>query len=208
MNNDTAFVTTQLAARHHWVFDMDGTLTIAMHDFDAMRAELGITAGMPILEALKAMPEAQARKTHQALDAMELRMAADAREQPGASALLTGLSARGARLGIVTRNGKDIAHATLEACGLAEFFDDDDVISRDCAPAKPDPGGIHHLLERWSASPRTAVMVGDYLFDLEAGQRADCMTVHVNVNSGPTWPEHTDRIVRSLDELTAIAVSG
>ena len=35
----------------HWLFDMDGTLTIAMHDFDAMRAELGLPVGVPILEA-------------------------------------------------------------------------------------------------------------------------------------------------------------
>ena len=206
MKTCSSAAASTLADRRYWVFDMDGTLTIAMHDFDAMRAELELPVGKPILEALDAMPEHEASIKREALDTMELRMAADAREQPGATALLEALSASGTRLGIVTRNGKNIAHATLDACGLGHFFDDADVVSRDCAPAKPDPGGIHLLLERWAASPNSAVMVGDYRFDLEAGQRAGCVTVHVNVDNGDTWPTHTHHVVTSLHALRAIAL--
>lgn len=191
----------ELAARPYWLFDMDGTLTIAMHDFDAMRAELGLPAGVPILEALADLPAEESREKRRALDAMELHMAHDAVEQPGAKQLLSTLAERGAKLGIVTRNGRDIADATLAACGLADYFQADSVISRDCAPAKPDPAGIELALSRWQAQPASAVMVGDYLFDLEAGQRAGCMTVHINVNGGDTWPEHTSHAVTSLHEL-------
>ena len=48
----TDFPRSPLAGRGHWVFDMDGTLTVAAHDFDAIRRELGVPAGKPLLETL------------------------------------------------------------------------------------------------------------------------------------------------------------
>lgn len=202
---NTRASTNDLPTRRHWLFDMDGTLTLAMHDFDAMRAALALPAGVPILEALADLPADERQARRRALDEMELEMAYQAREQPGAKALLSELTERGALLGIVTRNGKEIAHATLRACGLADYFDYTDVVSRDCATAKPEPDGIQLLLKRWAADARTAVMVGDYRFDLEAGVRAGCATVHVNVDGGELWPELTDHRVASLDELARLA---
>ncbi len=186
----------------HWLFDMDGTLTIAMHDFDAMRAELGLPVGVPILEALAQLPESIAKKKHQQLDDMELDMASAARPQPGAASLLQSLSDKGAKLGIVTRNGKTIAERTLQACGLADFFNPDTVISRDCCVAKPDPAGVNLMLDRWSANTNDTVMVGDYRFDLEAGRGAGVTTVHLDVDGLFPWPELTDYSVSTLNELT------
>lgn len=39
-----------LSAIRHWVFDMDGTLTVAVHDFAAIRRALEIAAEEDILE--------------------------------------------------------------------------------------------------------------------------------------------------------------
>ena len=47
-----------LQRRRHWIFDMDGTLTVSAHDFEHMRRELGLPPDVPILEALHALPEA------------------------------------------------------------------------------------------------------------------------------------------------------
>lgn len=190
-----------LKQRQHWLFDMDGTLTNAMHDFDAMRAELGLPAGIPILEALAAMEPPAAAMKHKALDEMELRMAAKATPQPGSHALLEHLQTQGANLGIVTRNGREIADVTLKACGLYEFFNDQTIISRDCCTAKPDPAGVNLLLSRWGGSASDAVMVGDYLFDLKSGHSAGTMTVHMDVHGQFAWPEITDLAVTSLGEL-------
>ena len=190
-----------LSNKKHWLFDMDGTLTQAMHDFDAMRAELSLPAGVPILEALAAMPVDEAAKKHKALDDMELLMAADATPQAGSLALLEFLQSKGAKLGIVTRNGKRIAEVTLAACGLDHFFDSNTIVSRDCCTAKPDPAGIYLLLDRWQALKTDAVMVGDYLFDLEAGRNAGVSTVHMDVEKQFLWPNMTDVSVASLPEL-------
>ncbi|NND91796.1 MAG: HAD family hydrolase [Granulosicoccus sp.] len=191
-----------LKNKKYWLFDMDGTLTQAMHDFDAMRHELGLPVGVPILEALAAMEPALAREKRQALDAMELRMAAAAAAQPGSMELLSHLQDKGSMLGVVTRNGRQIAKVTLEACGLGHFFAEQSIVSRDCCTAKPDPAGIHLLLSRWSAEPAEAVMVGDYLFDLQAGHSAGVTTVHLDVDNARLWPEITSVSVNSLHELT------
>ncbi len=192
-----------LKKKKYWMFDMDGTLTCAMHDFDAMRRELELPAGVPILEALDAMEPSQAREKRAALDAMELKMAADAQPQPGSHRLLTQLRSQGASLGIVTRNGKDIAYATLKACGLDDFFTDSTIVSRDCCEAKPDPAGVNLLLSRWNADASDAVMVGDYLFDLQAGHSAGVSTVHMAVDGVYPWPELTSLPVSSLLELSS-----
>ena len=180
---------------------MDGTLTNAMHDFDAMRSELGLPEGVPILEALAAMEPALAAVKHKELDEMELRMASDATPQPGCVELLDYLKTMDAQMGIVTRNGRQIAIETLRACGLADYFDQLSIISRDCCTAKPDPAGVNLLLDRWNATSDQAVMVGDYLFDLQAGRNAGTATVHMDVSGEFLWPELTTLGVRSLPEL-------
>lgn len=191
-----------LKKKKYWLFDMDGTLTCAMHDFDAMRSELDLPAGVPILEALAALDAETAREKRAVLDAMELRMAADAQPQPGSHRLLTQLRSQGAALGIVTRNGREIADVTLKACGLDHFFDANTIVSRDCCVAKPDPAGVNLLLSRWSADADDAVMVGDYLFDLQAGHSAGVATVHMDVDGLFPWPEITTVPVSSLLELS------
>ena len=45
-----------LSAIRHWVFDMDGTLTVAVHDFAAIRRALQIAAEEDILCLLYTSP--------------------------------------------------------------------------------------------------------------------------------------------------------
>ena len=196
---DTA--TRRLRTSRRWLFDMDGTLTLAAHDFDAMRRTLSLPPGVPILEALAAMAPEPARRKRAELDALELDMAAASRPQPDALLLLDTLAAAGCSLGIVTRNGRTIADATLRAAGLDGYFDAEAIVSRDCATPKPDPAGIRLVLQRWSAHGDDAVMVGDFRFDLEAGRAAGCLSVHLNVDDGERWPDATDITVTSLNEL-------
>ncbi|MEY4949417.1 MAG: hypothetical protein RL698_1628, partial [Pseudomonadota bacterium] len=46
----------RIRGARHWIFDLDGTLTVAMHDFDAIRTALDLPTGRPILEALAELP--------------------------------------------------------------------------------------------------------------------------------------------------------
>ena len=180
---------------------MDGTLTHAIHDFDAIRETLGLPTGKPILETLAALPPNDAANIKAQLDELEYQIADRATAQPGATELLQCLTDSGATIGILTRNGKGIAHRTLDACELRHFFEDDNVVSRDCCTPKPDGAGVNLLLQRWKASRESAVIVGDYLFDLEAGRNAGVTTVHLDVTAEFPWPDKSDVCVKTLSEL-------
>jgi HAD superfamily hydrolase (TIGR01549 family) len=119
----------------------------------------------------------------------ELALGAVAAE--GAVQLVRELAGRGYRLGILTRNARELAHVTLEAIGLADCFAVEDVLGRDDAPPKPDPGGLLKLAAAWDVSPSEMVMVGDYRFDLDCGRAAGARTVLVNLPENP-WPELAD----------------
>ena len=180
---------------------MDGTLTHAIHDFDAIRMELGLPEGKPILEALAELPASEAQPLHKQLNEIELEIAHQSSAAPGAAALLEQLTANGCRLGILTRNNAVNISATLQAAGLDHFFAANTRISRDCAAPKPNPDGIHLLLERWGTQAETAVMVGDHLFDLDTGRNAGTATIHVDRSGLFPHRQQTDLGVQELDEL-------
>lgn len=197
-----ALPTDPLLARRHWVFDLDGTITVAAHDFDAMRVELGLPRGVGLLEALAALPAAQAAPRHARIRAWEQDLAARARPEPDALRLLAHLHRRGAVLGVVTRNLTDVAWTTLRAVGAASWFAEGAVIGRDQVAPKPDPEGILALLRAWAASAEDAVMVGDFETDLRAGRAAGVATVLVHRRGDrPAWASLADRTVERLDDL-------
>ncbi len=180
---------------------MDGTLTVAAHDFEAIRARLGLPSGRPILEALAALAPATARPLYLELDRIEMELALCSRPSPGAGDLLNELRARGVRPGLLTRNNRANVHATLRAAGLAKYFDDETILTRDDAPPKPVPDGILILLRRLKARATDAVMVGDFLFDLQAGRAAGTGTVYLDPSGVFPYREHADLCVRALSDL-------
>jgi HAD superfamily hydrolase (TIGR01509 family) len=190
--------------RDCWIFDMDGTLTLSIHDFDGIKRTLGLPIDQPILEALDQLPAAESARRHQQLDALELEIAHQATAQEGAHELLEKLRSTGCKLGILTRNGKENAHATLAACKLEQFFAPELILSRNCCPPKPSPDGILRLLADWQARPERSVMVGDYVFDLEAGRRAGSATIYLDPTGEFPWKAQADLPVTALTEITAM----
>ncbi|VXC08727.1 HAD family hydrolase [Pseudomonas sp. 8O] len=191
-----------LREARHWVFDMDGTLTLAVHDFPAIKRTLGIPQEDDILHHLAALPAEEAAQKHAWLLEHERELAVASRPAPGAIELVRTLSERGCQLGILTRNAYELALLTLQAIGLDDCFATADVLGRDEAPPKPHPGGLLHLAERWSVRPRELVMVGDYRFDLECAQAAGARSVLVNMPDNP-WPELTELHAQDCAQLLA-----
>ena len=185
----------------HWVFDLDGTLTVAVHDFAAIRRELEIPDGSDILGHLTSLPAQHAQPLHDRLQEIELELAGMTQAATGALALLQHLQDSGAQSGILTRNTRENALRTLELVGLGRFFDPAHVLGRDEALPKPDPDGIRRLAHIWGIAPETTVMVGDYQYDLQAGRSAGALTVHVDTTRSFRWPELADVSVGTLGEL-------
>jgi HAD superfamily hydrolase (TIGR01549 family) len=190
-----------LHTRTAWIFDMDGTLTESLHDFPAISRALGLPPNEPILEALDKLEPAELAQKQKQLADIEIEIAHQATPQPGAQALLTDLKAQGKRVGILTRNTKDIAHITLEACGLISFFDPTDILGRSCCPPKPQPNGILKLLNQWSLAPTDAVMTGDHKFDLLTARSAQAAAVYLDPEGSFPWRDYADYSVNSLEAL-------
>jgi HAD superfamily hydrolase (TIGR01509 family) len=190
-----------LKQRDCWIFDMDGTLTLSIHDFEGIKRDLGLPAGQPILEELAKLSPEVAAPLYQQLEELELEIAHQSVAQDGAYELLSELRSRDYKIGILTRNSKPNANATLAACGLAEFFPDELILSRDCCPPKPSPDGILQLLAQWDAPPQRSVMVGDYVFDLAAGKRAGSATVYIDPTGEFAWKAQADLAVTSLTTI-------
>lgn len=191
-----------MTLRHlsHWVFDLDGTLTLAVHDFAAIRRHLDIPAQADILHHLAELPATEREAKHAWLFAHERELAVAAKPAPGAVDLVRGLHARGCRLGILTRNARDLALLTLAAIGLEDCFDPGAVLGRDEAAPKPDPGGLLRLANLWQVAPGSLVMVGDHRYDLECGRAVGCTTLQVN-QPGDPWPAARDQRFETCEEI-------
>ncbi len=189
-----------LSAYRHWVFDMDGTLTLPVHDFALIRRELEIPPEDDILHHLAALPADQAQAKHAWLLEHERALAEAARPAPGAQDAVRALHADGCRLGLLTRNARSLAKVTLEAIGLDDAFAWDDIVGRDEAAPKPAPDGLQYFQQRWAVSPAAVLMIGDHHNDLACGRAAGAATVLVNTPGDP-WPGLADWRLRDCSEL-------
>ncbi len=155
------------------IFDLDGTLVDSGLDFELMRQEMGLPPQQPILEALDRLAEPQRSECWAILERHERAGAERATLMPGVIELFEELERRKLRRAVFTRNGRRATLHTLARLGLTF----DMIVAREDAPPKPDPTGIWRICESWKVSPGEVAMVGDYLFDIEAGRRAGARTV-------------------------------
>lgn len=167
------------------IFDLDGTLVIQELDFEAMRREIGLPPGTPLLEAVEQLPPAEQQAAHAVLQRHERAAAQTATLNPGVREFLSWLDERGIRRAVLSRNMREAVDLVLARCGLTF----DPVLAREDAPYKPSPDGLLQICTTWGFAPYEVAMVGDYLYDLQAGRNAGTRTALVT--HGKSWPfEH------------------
>ncbi|HEU0264704.1 MAG TPA: HAD family hydrolase [Geobacterales bacterium] len=195
---------SRVFACRHWIFDLDGTLTKPVHDFAAIRAELGVPDGIDTLSYFATLPIVDADRRRARLHEIESDLLTITEPADGAIDLLAHLQGRGCRIGLLTRNSRTIARQSLTRIGAAPFFAEDDILGRDEVIPKPAPDGILQLARRWQASLSQCAMVGDYLYDLQAGRAAGAATVHVDSTGDFRWPDLADLRLKTLAELALL----
>lgn len=178
------------------VFDLDGTLVESAHDFLRMRREtiriaerhgvmpghLSIHDPIPRLMenalselTLGGVPEGNRfrfeAEVNEAIDAIELEALPRTTAREGARELLTDLSARGYRLGILTRSSESFCRAALDRTQLREFFPS--LRTRGSpGPSKPSPEALLLLLHEMQVPIDRAVFIGDHPMDAQCAVRA------------------------------------
>lgn len=191
----------------HWVFDMDGTLTRAVHDFQYIRQQLNIPEHADILGHLDSLPKQESRAAHAWLMEHERELAEQSIPAPGAVELVRYLHQRGDRLSILTRNAQELARVTLQAIGLNQCFTPEDTLGREQAAPKPSPDGMLKIASNWQVCVSQLCMIGDFHFDLTSARQAGARAVLVNLPDNP-WPELTDHHARDCGQLLKLLEKG
>ena len=164
------------------VFDLDGTLTVPNLDFKVMYERCGVPQNEDILEAIAAMPDAEAATAAAIVEEMEEEGRRTLELTPGAREFAEWLARQGIPTALVTRNTRatiDHLHATLWK-GLPPFSP---AISRDDTyEPKPHPAALEAILKTWEiADPAEVVMVGDSpANDVVFGKKAGVATALVD----------------------------
>jgi HAD superfamily hydrolase (TIGR01509 family) len=185
------------------IFDLDGTLTEPLLDFDAMRAEIGLPPG-PILEQLAHADAATRARADEILRRHEREAIARATLADGCAELLGRLAALGIPAAIITRNVREVVDTFAATFG----FSFAGIYTREDGPHKPAPDGVLALCGIMGTAPADTLVVGDYKFDILAGRDAGCRTALVLSTHRPT-PEELpawgppDLVVASLREITS-----
>lgn len=186
---------------HYWIFDMDGTLTVPIHDFAAIRKELEIPLEEDILGFIDSLPSDESERKHKQLRQIELDLAHRTEPQPQVTNFLQHLTDKGCHMGIITRNTLENTYVTLESAGLSHFFSKENILTRECAAPKPAPDAIHQLLSHWSGEESKAIIAGDYKHDLHAGQNAGIHTLYFDSKNTHDWDDLADFRIASWSEL-------
>jgi HAD superfamily hydrolase (TIGR01509 family) len=180
------------------IFDLDGTLIDSQLDFDQMRCDMEFAPGQLILETLEALPEGEHKeRCREILHRHEYAGAMSATLMPGAVELLTELDRRSLPLAILTRNSREMTDLALRRLQL-EFSQ---VLTREDAPPKPDPEGLHIICRNWLIDPGDVVFVGDFHFDVIAGRRAGMATVLYAPGPRPEYAHEADFVITDLAHL-------
>jgi len=180
---------------------MDGTLTLPIHDFVHMKQMLGVPEDDDIIEYMNSLSEDQHQIARQKLDDIERGLAVKAQPAPGLYPFMEALSKESIQMGILTRNAQDIAIQTLEHIRCDQYFSPESIKGRDDAIPKPDPDGINKLLSQWGKSSDEAVMVGNYIYDLQSGINAGTSTILIDFEENYFWPEASDFMISSFVDL-------
>ncbi|MGB5987888.1 MAG: HAD-IA family hydrolase, partial [Desulfobacterales bacterium] len=190
------------------LFDFDGTLTQpGAIDWVTLKTEIGCPIDRPVLEYLEHLDDAEKiRKAWAVLDAHEAEATAASGPNPGAAALVRQLRSQGLAVGIITRNSLNAVQRGLRNFADLSTADFNLIISRNTpVKHKPAPDGILYAARKLNVSPGEIMVVGDYLFDLQAGQRAGSVSVLLDEGHFPEAAEWVyDYRVERLEDVREI----
>jgi HAD superfamily hydrolase (TIGR01549 family) len=181
------------------LFDMDGTLTRPMLDFPKIKAEMGI-GSQPILEALAEMKGEHRTQVEAILLRHEDDAARNSELNDGCRELFTWIAGKGLPAALITRNSRRSVEMVLQKHGL-QF---QSIITREDGRHKPHPDPLYLACRRLGVGIGEVWMIGDGLYDIEAGVAAGAKAVWISHGETRTFTATPWRTVRDLIELTGL----
>lgn len=182
-----------------FIFDLDGTLVSSKLNFALIRKQINCPADQDLLTFIANIECQQQQAAALAnVHKHELEDAHDAVLLPGVFELLTSLEQKGLPTAIVTRNYREAAQIKM----ANNQINIGTLITRDDAPAKPDPTALLQLASQWQIPTQELIYVGDYLYDIDAAINANmrsCLYVETDL---PHYAHKADVVINHFDQLT------
>jgi HAD superfamily hydrolase (TIGR01549 family) len=175
-----------------------------------LSSALGIDKGTDILDHIYSLSDAEQEEAQEKVREIERNAMKKQKPQAGLVELMEYLDSRGLKKGICTRNfDAPVEHLLTTFLPSSKFHP---IITREFRPPKPDPAGILHIAKDWMHEDGgdSLIMVGDSIDDMTAGYRAGAATVLLvnDVNKHLVEHQHTDLVVKQLDDLIEILENG
>lgn len=151
------------------IFDLDDTLVRTQLDFAYIKEKIGCPHNDDVLTFIEQIPCQQAQqRAHDIVLEHELLDAQCSAWLPGAKAFVDMAAHHLLPLAIVTRNCKQATALKLANNNIPIKL----VLTREDAPAKPDPTALLQIAEQWQIEPAEIAYIGDYKYDIEAAHNA------------------------------------
>ncbi len=181
------------------IFDLDGTLTEPVLDFDKIRSEMGIDSeSEDILTAMEAMNPVRQEQAQGILARHEHHAAQNSQLNDGAAELLSELRKRKIPIGLLTRNTRENTLFVARQHQLCF----DAIVARHDGPAKPDAYGVFELCRRFNSTPAETLVVGDFLHDLLSARNAGAIAVLIKTHpKAEDYKVHADYSISHMSEL-------
>lgn len=180
------------------IFDLDGTLVTSDIDFGYLKQQIGCPNHADILAYINQLTDPAEQQAAQTLVVqMELEDALASQWIPGAQAFLAQLLEHDIPMAIVTRNCRAASSMKIAHHDIPIKL----VLTREDAVSKPDPEALNIIAQQWGFEPNEIAYVGDYIYDIQAANRAKmhAWSYRYLVPAGETG--HIDRYFECYTEL-------
>ena len=194
------------------LFDFDGTLTKpGSIDFNLIKRAIGCPAESFILEFIETLDDhVQKEKAISALEEFETKAAYCSEPNNGAEDLLLYMRFNGIKTGIISRNSLESIKKSFHNFKKIKFSDFDVIITRDnSVKPKPYADGVILAAKKLKVDVKELVVVGDFLFDIQAGKNAGSITVFLNNRLEHNFSDpESDYTISQLCELKNVIRPG
>lgn len=194
-------MTHRIGAMKGFIFDLDNTLLTSTLNFRLLREVIKCPPGSDILRFISTLTKDQQVHASQLVYQFEIQDAQSAKWINGAQKLVELLASKQLPLAIVTRNCRAAAQLKMQRNQLNIST----LLTRDDAPAKPDPSALLSIAKRWQLAPKDLAYVGDYVYDVQAANRSGMMSCLYTAqqNPVPAYAHQADWVFSHFSQFSA-----
>ncbi|MFU8780841.1 MAG: HAD family hydrolase [Kiritimatiellia bacterium] len=177
------------------IFDMDGTITEPVFDFEAIGREVFEATGCT--GDIDTYPPDKRQIAWNIIMRHEHHAAQHQAVKPGTHDFLAACRIAGIPCGLLTLNCRENVDALVNKFALAF----DKIITREHPNPKPHPAPVKEMTEQWSVLPANTLFVGDYIHDIQCGRSAGTITCFFRNPGCKDFSHEADITVESMHEL-------